>query len=328
MINKNLVLLSYGKDSEYFRAIFCILSFVSWYEDHLNETRINVYTDNPDFFKQYLSHISIEYILLTPALMTNMLADTTYFHRRKVSVIDMTFKQFPGENLIFIDSDTFFISGYNPLLDNDDPKKSFMHRLEYTLGEALEFFTAFGQEEHPKAFMEYISNRQFHIQGKKEQFGPNDNCWNSGVLGLHNSFAKYLPDVFQLTDDFYANSKWFISEQLAFGLIIQRQSEIQPVESFVVHYWGKRQKELFDLLIEKFLTKTSAKDLANKSFIRVQTKKWNKAFEIDVILQQAEIAISQKDWKTITKKIIKLIFRYPFNEKTYKGLYAALNASN
>lgn len=328
MINRNLVLLSYGRDSEYFRAIFCILSFASWYEHKLEETRINVYTDNPDFFKPYLSHLNIEYILLTPVLMEDMLANTTYFHRRKVGVIDMTFKNFPAEDLIFIDSDTFFIASQKGLFDDYTPDRSFMHRLEYTLGGALDFFTAFNQDEHPRAFINYIKDREFQVNGKTEVFTADDYCWNSGVLGLSKTFSKYMPDVYQLTDAFYANSKWFISEQLAFGLVIQRVSDIQPVEDFIVHYWGKRQKELFDALLEEFFKQTSTADLQNKSFLKNVTSNWNNSFQIDVIMQQAEIAIKYKDWKTGLKKTIQLVVKFPFNPAIYKGLYAALNQAN
>jgi len=324
MINKNLVLLSYGRNSEYLRAIFCILSFSSWHEHQLNEIRINVYTDDPDFFKPYLSHLNIEYISLTPALMKDLLGNTDYFHRRKVGVIDMTFQRFPAEDVIFIDSDTFFITGTHQLFATYTPGQSYMHRLEYTLADGLEFFTAFNQQEHPKAFIDYIAGREFQIDGQTVIFTKEDYCWNSGVLGLSHTFAKYMPDVFRLTDAFYANSKWFISEQLAFGLIIQRVSKIQPAEKFVVHYWGKRQKSLFDRLLSELFDKSSVKQIQDPAFLKETTISWNKEYEIDLIMEQAVIALTHNDWKTGVKKSIQAILKSPFNQTIYKELYTAI----
>ena len=325
MMNRNLVMLSYGRETEYQRAIFCILSFAAWYEQKLKDTRINVYTDQPDFFRPFLNHLdNVEYILLTAELMTEMLDGTDYIHRRKVSVIDMTFKRFPNEDLVFIDSDTFFISGTNALFDGYHPQESFMHRFEYTLGDGLKFFGLFNQDEHPKAFMNYISGKDFTIKGQTENFTEDDYCWNSGVLGLSKSFADLLPDVYQLTDKFYENSRWFISEQLAFGLILQRFTKISSAESFVVHYWGKRQKILFDQLLKDLFQKMNVKDLIQVSFIKDTTNSWNTKFEIDLILEQATIALSHQDWKHGIKKSLQAIFKGPFNAKTYKELYSAL----
>lgn len=328
MINRNLVVLSYGRESEYKRAIFCILSFASWYKHKLNDTRINIYTDQPDFFKPFLNHLNtVDYILLTPELMDVMLDNTDYIHRKKVSVIDMTFRNHPNEDLIFIDSDTFFSSGANGLFDEYDAGKSFMHRLEYTLGEGLKFFSLFNQEEHPKAFMNYISSEEFIIDGQIEKFNENDYCWNSGVLGLSRSFNKFMPNVFELTDKFYANSNWFISEQLAFGLILQRFTKICATENFVVHYWGKRQKILFDQLLADLFMQNTFADLKRMSFIKKTTHKWKTKFEIDLIMEQATIAFSHKDWKHGIKKGVQAIFKEPFNSTTYKALYTAIKTA-
>jgi hypothetical protein len=324
MLNKNLVLLSYGRESEYRRAIFCVLSFFAWDDGHAKDTRILIYTDKPEFFQTYLEDINIEYVFLTPALLDEMLGDSGFFHRRKVSVIDMTFKKFPNDNLLFIDSDTFFIAGHNALLNGFEQRRSFMHKREYRLKDGLSLFASFNQEEYPKAFLNYISGRNFEIDGIIEKFDENDYSWNSGVLGLNKDFAVYMPDVFKLTDEFYASSKWFICEQMAFSLILQRRTEIKPSDQFVLHYWGNRQKVLLDRLLEDLLHQKRIVELRDKTFIKSLTGKLAKKVEIDLMAEQIDIAYTQQNLLYGIKKSALLVLKNPFNTEVYKLVFNTL----
>lgn len=326
-MNKNLVLLSYGRTSEYKRAIFCILSFWSWADQDLNSWRILIYTDQPDFFKPYLLGIEVQYVTLTDALTQEMLAGTSYLHRRKVAVIDMTFKAFPNDSLMFIDSDTFFISEPDALLNGFEQGKSFMHTREYMLKDGLALFSSFNQGQYPEAFLKYISGRTFDIGGVAEKLTETDYSWNSGVLALHKSFSVFMPDVFRLTDEFYANSKWFVSEQLAFALVLQKKTLIRSADHFVLHYWGARQKVLLDTLLNDLFDRKSATELQNLGLIRSLTKKWEKTVKIDLSIEQIDIAYAHKNTMYGIKQSIKLILSMPFYAEVYRSLYKTLKIS-
>jgi hypothetical protein len=289
VINKNLVLLSYGNASEYIRAIYCILSLSAWLEEDSTNPSIILYTDNPDFFQTYLGDFEIDYSFLSLEQIVELQAGTNFIHRVKVAVIDLTFKRFPDQEVIFIDSDTFFMADPMELFNGLDSSTSFMHKREYSFKDGLKLYNSFKQEEFPQAFIDYITGREFYICGKVEIFDINDYSWNSGVLGLHKGFGSYMPDVMKLTDEFYANSKWFISEQLAFSLILQRRTKISSAEDFVFHYWGKRQKVLMDRLLGR-LFEDHVADFTKKVFMRSITRKWKSIIEADLIYEQAENA--------------------------------------
>lgn len=327
MINKNLVLLSYGRKSEYKRAIFCILSLWTWGKKYLSDWRIVVYTDQPEFFKPHLEKLDVTYVQLTDELTHEMLAGTTYFHRRKVAVIDMTFKMFPDDALMFIDSDTFFVTEPGCLLNSFEPGKCFMHKREYMLKDGLALFTSFNQGKYPEAFLKYISNRQFEIGGVTEQFTGQDYSWNSGVLALDKSFAAYMPDVFRLTDEFYANSEWFISEQLAFALILQKRTVIRSAEDIVLHYWGAQQKVLLDGLLDNFFENTTAAEFFNETLIRSLTKKWERAVKIDMVIEQINIAYASRNRAYGIKQSVKLVLQMPFRPEVYRSLLTTLKSS-
>lgn len=322
---KNLVLLAYGRDTEYFRAIFCILSFVAWSKDYRETTRIIVYTDKPESFSPYLNVIDVVYHLLTPKILDEMLDNTNFFHRRKVAVIDLTFKEFPLNDLLFIDSDTFFIADPKSILTGFEQGKSFMHKREYNFKEGLKLFTSFNQAEYPEAFLRFISGREFKIGGITEVFTDSDYSWNSGVLGLNKEFSKFMPDVFSLTDQFYANSKWFICEQLAFSLVLQKRTEIRSTDTIVLHYWGNRQKLLMDGLLSDFLNKRTDIHLFDKNTIRAITKEFKKKVDIDLIIEQIEIAYALNNKLYGFKKTLSLIFKNPINFYSYKQIFKTLS---
>ena len=328
MVKKNLVFLSYGRESEYLRAIFCIYSFLAWSGAEERNSRLVIYTDQPEFFKPFLEKLEVSYVLLTPELMEEMLDNTGCIHRRKIAVIDLTFKAYPGEDLLFLDSDTFFINSSTDLFNGFAEGKSFMHKYEYTFIEALALFKSFNQGEYPAAFINYISGRSFRIGDREERFSENDFGWNSGVLGLSSGFASYMPDVFKLNDEFFANSRWFISEQLAFGLILQRRTVLKGSDQYVYHYWGKRQKVLIDQMIIDLFDEKSVSDLrVNSSLIKSLTKKWARAVEVDLIAEQAVIALSHKQWKYGTKKAVQVILKSPFDVNIYKELLNAVKST-
>ena len=307
-MQKNIVILSYGNEIEYRRSIFCVLSFFAWSVE--NKHTILIYTDNPEFFKLYLHQPNISYYLLTPELLTDMLGEDKFLHRIKVSVVRLTFQNFPHRDLLFLDSDTFFVGSSSKVFKLFKKGVSLMHKMEYTLGDSLRIFSDYKQSEFPEAFLKYISSHEFIINSKTEKFTAEDYSWNSGVLGLTEDFAIYKDDILKLTDEFYANSKWFISEQLAFSLILQRKTQIKRTDHVIVHYWNKVQKTLIDDLLMTLFTVQN--DMLNSlTFIRFLTRKYKKDIEIDLILKEACSAFVSKNYYYGIKKAIQISFKSP-----------------
>jgi len=287
-------------------------------ENQMEDVRLIVYTDNPEIFKIYLSDLPIEYSLLTPVILEDMLAGTDFIHRRKVAVIDLTFRNFPNEDLVFMDSDTFCMNDPKPLLDRLSTGVSLLHKREYNLKDGLALFSLFGQGQYPEAFIDYLSDREFFILGKPETFSIQDYSWNSGVIGLNKQFRKYMPDIFAMTDDFFAHSHWFVSEQMAFSLILQRKTHIVAAENVIVHYWGARQKVLVDSTIMKWFRQYTLKDLRNGKCMRPLTRKMQYLIDCDLIYEQLEIAVLQRNFIYSAKKAVQLVFLKMFKVKIRK----------
>ena len=187
-----------------------------------------------------------------------------------------------------------------------------MHLREYTFEAGLRLFTSFNQSKEPEAFIRFIESGPLEIGGNWENVDRTDVCWNSGVLGLSHTISPYLKDVFNLTDKFFENSSWFISEQLAFSIVLSRVSSIRGASSEVVHYWGKRQKALMDEKLATLLEPLASK-IIKPSLIRNSTTRLKRNIVEDRHKEQASIALSQGNLKYGIKQTLLAMLKNPKN---------------
>lgn len=246
-----LLLLAYGRETEYHRAIFAALSCWAW--QPRQAVAATIFTDQPGFFEPYLAGLPVEYHALTADYLTELRGPQQYVHRVKAQLIAQAFGQYPEEELLFVDSDTFFLTSPDGLLQSLAAGQPVMHQREYQLSEAVGIYAEFNQAKYPKKLLELLSRRSFALGEAQVQFHPTQSCWNSGVLGLPRTLAPLLPDMLHLVDELYAGTGWFISEQLGFSLALQARGQVQPCDRYVYHYWGQPQKQVMDKLLASLL---------------------------------------------------------------------------
>jgi hypothetical protein len=262
-----LILLSYGREGEYRRAIMATLTFWAWTSNH--QIKVLIFTDNPDYFRSYLSGIPVEYALITPEKLSAMMAGTKFIHRVKIGVIAEAFEYLQPDKIFFIDSDTYFYNDPAALFDEVSDTVSIMHTAEYRF-EQIVNNPADADTAGP--FVELLQKKTFKTSRGQERFHAGQMAWNSGVIGLSAASAAFLPDVFALTDEFYRYSKWFTSEQNAFSLLLQTRTQILPASSYVLHYWPPNDKRAMDSILGEKISPTFAQQPLEKRLI--QARQW------------------------------------------------------
>src|SRR5688500_15091363 len=105
----SLVIQSFGRENEYKRAILTVLSFYANCSLPDEQTRLMLFTDRPEYFSSYLSGLPVDFILLTPEKIKEMRGNIDFLHRMKIAVIEEAFDK-TGGNIIYADSDTFFVA--------------------------------------------------------------------------------------------------------------------------------------------------------------------------------------------------------------------------
>ncbi len=328
---KNIVLLSYGNQKEYQRAVYAIFSFLAWKGKENEDTRIVCFTDNPTYFKKYLGEIDIQYVLLTDELMKLMLGGTEYIHRRKICVLQDVYSKYPDDDILFLDSDTFFFDDVSGIINQIQPESSLMHVREYRLEQAPDIYRDMmsrrlpNAEQFPISFLKLIENNEFSIGEKKISFNKEQYVWNSGVLGINNNHLPLLADALSFNDRIFSETKWFISEQLSFALILQTFSKVKPAVDFINHYY--QSKEITDIFINKtindrFLNLTTSEKLAE---IKASTLKINKLIELDLFVSISGGAFKRKKFKKGFRFAFKAIQIVPISSWTFTYLKSTYN---
>ncbi|MBX0290503.1 hypothetical protein K3G63_08645 [Hymenobacter sp. HSC-4F20] len=312
---KNFIVLSYGRQNEYQRAVFAVLSFWAWYRGDRASVQTIIYTDNPAFFQPYLAGLPVQYELLTPEQLTHMKGPARYVHRVKVLLLELVFTRFPARDILYIDTDTFFVADPAPLLARLTPATSLMHQPEYLLQDAVGVFAEFGQQHYPEQLLELLAREAFQVAGQPARFYSRQMAWNSGVLGVSRQHAGLLPDVLKLADTFFARTRWFVSEQLAFSLVLQNQSQLVGCQAYLLHYWGRRQKCLMDAqltgLLQPGFQQTSLPERLRR--VRQLTGPWQRQVEADRLREGALYAFTNRQPAAGVKYALKSLTKAPFS---------------
>ena len=246
-----LVVQSFGKESEYRRAVLTILSYFAFCP---SATRGETYlfSDNPDFFRVYLDKLPVRHFLLTDEKIKSMKGEIDFLHRIKVAVIEEAFSE-AQDGLLYADSDTFFTGDPTPFMQAVAPDVAYMHLCEYQFNSLSKMKLPAGAPFH--AFLQYIQAHQFEMpDGSQVSVSDDQYSWNAGVMILHASHARLLPQVYALTNYFYRATQNHASEQYAFSIVLQNHTALHPAEAVSYHYWYRVKKEVMDLFLQKEIT--------------------------------------------------------------------------
>lgn len=323
-----LLLLAYGRQTEYCRAIFAALSAWAW------QTRptvaATIYTDQPSFFEPYLAGLPVEYNYLSESRLNELKGPLQFVHRVKAQLIAQAFLDYPTEELLFIDSDTFFMAAPDGLLQRVGQGVPIMHQHEYQLAEATARHAGFGQAHYPEKLLALLASRSFQLGGRAVQFHAGQSSWNSGVLGLPQALAPLLPDILTLTDELYAGTGWFLCEQLAFSLALQASGPVQACDQLVYHYWEQPQKTLMDKLLLTLLTPSFAAEPLAQRLSRMQqlVPQVRRQLETEKARAGARYAWQQGQLLAGLKYTAKALLINPFDARFVRELLVLRNRTS
>jgi hypothetical protein len=316
-----LVTQSFGNEREYRRAIFAILSYYA-HHDRLKWKQTVLFTDNPAYFKNFLDGLPVQFELLTPQRIMTMRGKIDFLHRMKIAMIEHAFNK-TNENLLYIDSDTFFISPSDALMQELSPRIGFMHLIEYSFKALMERQLADGDPVSP--FVQLISSREFvKADGSRMPIYLSNYSWNAGVMMFHTSVRKLLADVYALTDQFYPSTHDHACEQYAFSIVLQNTIELRPCDNVVYHYWYRVKKAIMDGFLKKrFAGKWKHKNLNEKlKFVKRWTEQLPDIFETDILMlrDNAVQAFCENNFRKGYAAALRVILKNPMDATFLKDV--------
>ena len=319
----NLVIQSFGREYEYRRAILTVWSFYAYVTVRREDTQVVFFTDNPAYFEQYLYGLPVHYVLLTPEKIKQMRGEIDFLHRMKIAVIEEAFSITQGD-LLYVDSDTFFISDPVVKTATLSDTQSFMHLREYS-------FETLRDAELPagttaRAMYSLITSTSFrYANGHPVVVGTDQYSWNAGVMFLHRSVAGLIPDVYALTDQLYPSTRNHASEQFAFSIVLRNHMALEACDDVVYHYWYRIKKQIMDLFLARRLNYIWAalpvQDKLN------EVRQWTSSFpqyldkHVLTIRDNAIQYFNIDDFGNGIRMAIKAVLRDPFNVEFTRNIF-------
>jgi hypothetical protein len=143
-----------------------------------------------------------------------------------------------------------------------------MHLAEYTFQKEVEDKT-----NTYKNFYALINRQDFVLtNGSRMTVTPEHWSWNAGVMMFHPSHARFIPDVYVLTNQFYNGSQSHASEQYAFSLVLQQGIQLQACDHVIYHYWYRVKKQIVDHFLNSRFNKTWSSEALESKL--AQVKAW------------------------------------------------------
>ncbi|MFZ7216699.1 hypothetical protein [Avibacterium avium] len=223
----NLMLLTFGEKLEnHYQAFFSIASFLK----DKNIEKIIVVTDRVDFYKIFENKVS--FFEVDNELLNKWKGKHKFFWRIKIKAIQAIYNQFPEQDLLYVDSDTFLIKSLDELHTSLQNGKPFMHLKEELLSQ--------GKSKTVREMWKCLQGKSFaniHID-------KNTAMWNAGIIALPAKYAdKMLELTLQVCDEICATScPKRLVEQFSFSLAMNHISPLNSAENIIAHYWGNKNE--------------------------------------------------------------------------------------
>lgn len=247
--NKNIVFLSHGSKNLHYEVIYCLLTLYYHLKGDFSNLQITIYADDSSLFKKYLKGFPVNYEILTKQQIKEYREPDGYVHRVKACVMKHCMDKYK-EDMVFLDSDTFFLKNPWPLFNKITKEVSVMNADEYDLIEGSDF--------HENSFWlelrKIIRGNTFFLHGRELKIPLNTRMWNSGFTGISYENLRLLDDNITLIDQIYKKGRVFHTEQYALSYLLQNTTTIVDSEDYIVHYVLRvADRKLFDYHVCKFL---------------------------------------------------------------------------
>jgi hypothetical protein len=248
----SFVFFSYSSEIVHRRAVLAVLSLVNCYQLKNND-KLVIYTDNKKFFDTFLKNIPVEYVPISEVDVKLMMGNDDLIHRVKIGIIEQTMLKYPNNNLLYADSDTFFLKPLTDFLQKITPTHSLMHKFEFDFKEIDAPIDIQKKTDITQEYCHLFHQFEFQIDNEIVKIKPDFSSWNAGMIGLHHQNKAFLKAVYQLTDQTYGKVKHHAAEQFAFSYILQTRTQLSDCEDYNRHYWHQIEKQIADELLVKKL---------------------------------------------------------------------------
>lgn len=235
----NIVYLTFGDTLRY--HVEANLSIRTFQRQLKAGDRILVFTNRPEYYRR----AQVETVLLTDQQMEEWRGPHQYKFRIKIMAVDYLHRQYPTDDLLFLDGDTFLYGSLDELKKRVTKGAGLMHLCE----------------GHPSKMKGRSLQMWNTMRGKRLgniTIGERHDLWNSGVIGISAADAdQVIADWLMLSDVMLdAGVKAFNVEEYALSISLTEHTALQAANDQVGHYWGNKpdwEQLISDLMCQAYM---------------------------------------------------------------------------
>lgn len=237
----HLLYIIFGKNTAlHAQGAFSIYSFLT---QKKLVTTITVMTDAPEYYLHLKEEVVI--IHLDDAILKEWQGPHLFFWRIKIKAIESLCRQYKGDAVMYVDTDTFLYGDGQALVNELQKGTALMHQEEGPLSK--------GHSKTEKLMWQQAKGGSFGGMSITETSG----MWNAGIVAIPNTNGgKECELALAICDDMCAAgiTKRLI-EQFALSLSLAQFYGLQAAGGIVAHYWSNKEewnKEIYAFFAESF----------------------------------------------------------------------------
>ncbi|MEZ8141247.1 hypothetical protein A1OQ_01060 [Enterovibrio norvegicus FF-162] len=243
-----LTLLTFGDRLEnHYQASFAILTYLQ--SDLIS--KVCVVTDRPCYYKYFGDRVDV--IEIDQNKMNEWRGNHDFFWRIKMKAIETAAHHNAGQDILYVDSDTFYVRDMEKIVLGLSQGNSFMHENEGKLVEMT--------SKTPRKMWQSLSGKTFSgVTINKET-----EMWNAGVIALSRKDAQHVISLaIDICDEICATDcPRRLVEQFAFSVALKDSTLLVAAENQIGHYWGNKphwNEKIGDFFMLSILSGSSLED--------------------------------------------------------------------
>lgn len=236
-----IAFIAYGEANTR-QAIFSICSILLFLKKRPPNFSLVVYSNQPSQFEFLEKFIQISIRCLIDEEVRLAIQPENYFPKLKIVLMNEMLERDGIENLILIDSDTFFQKHPEMLFQEIKHGKLIMHLFEWKF--------AIGRKHNP--ILCPADGSIVLESGRVMKWDDNSEMYNVGVIGIGFKGKNLIRDSLDfLVKYFVIYPSWHV-EQLCVSLVFQQHGDIHFAKKQIFHYW--HSKSIFTKLTGNFFS--------------------------------------------------------------------------
>ena len=216
--------LTFGKDLNVHQQV--IFSAISLLARGLE--RITVLTDSPEYYGLLRGRVTLR--VVTDAELAAWRGRHDYFWRMKIRAVQEMCAAHPGEDICYLDGDTFCFANPAPLLERVRAGSNAMHAREGEL-------SALPTKTERRMYKRTVGQTFGGVRIRSDH-----TMYNAGAILLTGVTASRTADLaLAICDDMCAAGvDIWLMEQFSMSLALQETQEVITANGAIAHYWGNK----------------------------------------------------------------------------------------